>query len=279
MDTRSRAPNGRTLAKHRPWKRYGTRTLSPIYPVYSVTYLSGCSAHKRREGAVTTNYLRVTNGFDILTKALAPYVAGELRARYGDEWWDQGVLRFLSADQKRDLPPGGEDDELTAALDAGRSLNLINVPPLWNDLFQRKLSREHRAWVNELIPTRNKWAHKGLLDMADDDAWRALDTMTRLVEQIDAGAADRLRALARIVRYGAEGPSTMARNAGEAPRPRGTSQEAREIPEEISALPTKSAKIRALDAEGWSRSDIARALGIRYQHVRNVLVTPLKRGS
>ena len=35
---------------------------------------------------------------------------------------------------------------------------------------------------------------------------------------------------------------------------------------------TTAAKIRALAAKGRSRADIARALGIRYQHVRNVLV-------
>ena len=37
-------------------------------------------------------------------------------------------------------------------------------------------------------------------------------------------------------------------------------------------LPTISAKIRALDAAGFMRADIARFLGKRYQHVRNVLV-------
>lgn len=37
-------------------------------------------------------------------------------------------------------------------------------------------------------------------------------------------------------------------------------------------LPTKSAKIRALGGAGYERADIARFLGIRYQHVRNVLV-------
>lgn len=36
-------------------------------------------------------------------------------------------------------------------------------------------------------------------------------------------------------------------------------------------LPTKSAKIRALAKAGYARADIARFLGIRYQHVRNVL--------
>ena len=163
---------------------------------------------------MTTNHQRVTEGLDILTGVLVPYVVAELRARYLDEWWDQGVLRVLYDDQKRDLPPGGEDDAMIPALDAGRCLILIDVQ--WNELFRRKLGREHRTWVKELIATRNKWAHKGLLDMADEDAWRALDTMTRLVEQMDAQATERLRALARVVRYGTEGPSTAAREAEDA---------------------------------------------------------------
>ena len=37
-------------------------------------------------------------------------------------------------------------------------------------------------------------------------------------------------------------------------------------------LATKSDKIRALSEHGYSRGDIAKFLGIRYQHVRNVLV-------
>ena len=38
-----------------------------------------------------------------------------------------------------------------------------------------------------------------------------------------------------------------------------------------------SAQIRYLAAEGFDRGDIARITGKRYQHVRNVLITPLKR--
>ncbi len=45
---------------------------------------------------------------------------------------------------------------------------------------------------------------------------------------------------------------------------------------EFKNLPTKSAKIRFLNAQGWKRGDIAKRLGIRYQHVRNVLVMPVK---
>ena len=162
---------------------------------------------------MTSNHQRVTEGFQTLTEVLAPYVARELGAKYGEEWWNQGVLRVLYDNQKRDLPPDGEDEELIHQLDAARCLILIDVQ--WDDLFRRKLSREHRTWIKELLATRNKWAHKGLLDMSDEDAWRALDTMTRLIEQMDSEATERLRALARTVRYGTEGPSTAVREVEE----------------------------------------------------------------
>lgn len=41
---------------------------------------------------------------------------------------------------------------------------------------------------------------------------------------------------------------------------------------------TKSAVIRHLHTEGFQVKDIAKHLGLRYQHVRNVLTTELKRG-
>jgi bifunctional DNA-binding transcriptional regulator/antitoxin component of YhaV-PrlF toxin-antitoxin module len=40
----------------------------------------------------------------------------------------------------------------------------------------------------------------------------------------------------------------------------------------VAGLKTKSAKIRALAKAGYARADIARFLGIRYQHVRNVVL-------
>ena len=55
-----------------------------------------------------------------------------------------------------------------------------------------------------------------------------------------------------------------------------------EVQKELKALESKSAQIRYLDSEGFERADIARILTkfygkeVRYQHVRNVLITPLK---
>lgn len=43
----------------------------------------------------------------------------------------------------------------------------------------------------------------------------------------------------------------------------------------IDSFSTKSAKIRFLHSEGWSRGEISKFLEIRYQHVRNVLITPV----
>lgn len=42
-------------------------------------------------------------------------------------------------------------------------------------------------------------------------------------------------------------------------------------------LTTKSAVIRYLTAEGWKKGRIAKAMNIRFQHVRNVIVKPLKK--
>jgi len=42
---------------------------------------------------------------------------------------------------------------------------------------------------------------------------------------------------------------------------------------------TKSSQIRYLHSLGHSRSSIATHLNIRYQHVRNVLITPIKKSS
>ena len=40
---------------------------------------------------------------------------------------------------------------------------------------------------------------------------------------------------------------------------------------------TKSARIRYLASKGMKTADIARLMGIRYQHVRNTLERPLKK--
>jgi hypothetical protein len=56
-------------------------------------------------------------------------------------------------------------------------------------------------------------------------------------------------------------------------------QNAKLVEFNLESLPTTSAKIRYLDSKGMKRGEIAKKLEIRYQHVRNVLITPLKKTS
>lgn len=51
------------------------------------------------------------------------------------------------------------------------------------------------------------------------------------------------------------------------------------IAEIVGASTTKSAKIRSLLAMGLKRGDIAKKLGVRYQFVRIVDITPVKRAA
>ncbi len=45
----------------------------------------------------------------------------------------------------------------------------------------------------------------------------------------------------------------------------------------LDSLPTTSAKIRFLLNSGMSRMQVAKKLNVRYQHVRNVEITPIKK--
>jgi hypothetical protein len=49
-----------------------------------------------------------------------------------------------------------------------------------------------------------------------------------------------------------------------------------ELPKLMAEHKTKSNVIRFLSGQGWTRSQIASFMNIRYQHVRNVLIQPLK---
>lgn len=48
------------------------------------------------------------------------------------------------------------------------------------------------------------------------------------------------------------------------------------VDDEWMSLSTKSGQIRYLSSKGKTTSEISKMMNIRYQHVRNVLITPLK---
>ena len=133
------------------------------------------------------NHTLVSRGFRILLGTLAPYIARELGNSMGTDWWQKAVIDILYEDQKRDLPLTGDWGVLVDSLDVQRSLLLFDLH--WNTIFRKKLSIDHRTWAKELVGVRNRLAHLGGEDFTADDTWRALDTMSRLVEQLDPESA------------------------------------------------------------------------------------------
>ena len=152
------------------------------------------------------NHVQISQGLRILLGAFAPYIARELVNEFDDNWWSEGVLNTLYEEQKRNLPYSGDWAELVDSLDIQRCLLLFDVH--WQRVFRKKLSIDHRTWAKELVGVRHKLAHIGGVDFSDDDTWRALDTMSRLIEQIDPESAEEIRGMLRTLRYGSVNGST-----------------------------------------------------------------------
>ena len=155
----------------------------------------------------------VQKGFRILHPLMAAYIAQEMSREYRDGWW-QEVLSSLG-DQGWDLPTSGEWSELVDSLDVANCLRLIDRQ--WGSLFRKHLSRDRRAWANELMGVRNTVSHSGSQDMSQDDAERALDTMARLCADIDLQGAEEIRTILRELRYGTSMGSTTVTEGNTAP--------------------------------------------------------------
>lgn len=164
------------------------------------------------------NHVQVSQGFRTLLGGLAPYIARELGNELGNNWWTDGVMDVLYDDQKRDLPDSGDWAKLVDSLDILNCLNLF-ADVHWQRVFRKKLSIDHRTWAIELKGVRNKLAHLGGEDFSDDDTWRALDTMSRLCDQIDPESAEEIRGLLRTSRYGSASGSTAVTQASAVPAP------------------------------------------------------------
>ena len=160
------------------------------------------------------NHTRVTQGFQTLLHALSSYICRELRTAWGVHWWRDAVLGVLYDDQKRNLIQSGSDEECAASLDIACSLVLLEQH--WRNVFRKRLPLDCRTWAKELHGIRHRWAHIGNEDFSDDDTWRALDTMSRLCEQIAPQEAEEIRTLLREARYGSAAGS-MASSAASSP--------------------------------------------------------------
>ena len=119
-----------------------------------------------------TNRDRVGKAMDLLAAGLGPFVEREMKVSRGPMW---------AAAAKGDRGPSRKD----VAPDPHALLGTMWDE--WEPVFRRTLDRSHRTLVAELRDVRNRWAHGETF--STDDAYRALDSIARLLSAVSAPQA------------------------------------------------------------------------------------------
>ena len=152
-----------------------------------------------------TNHQRVGRALDLLTAGLGPFVERELANAYGAQAQSQAVTLLGESRLATDKP--------LTQWDAAALLKLMwNA---WRDVFQDTLGRSERTLVSELRDQRNKWAHQE--NFSGDDAYRALDSASRLLAAVSAPESeelDKLKMELLRVRFDEQSRSERRKQAG-----------------------------------------------------------------
>jgi len=119
-----------------------------------------------------TNRDRVGEGLELLNKGLYPFIEREMKAVHGDKW------KVAAAQSFGDKKVNWSDPQtvLTVTWDQ------------WNAVFKNVLGHAERSLVSELREVRNRWAH--MENFSTDDAYRALDSVGRLLAAVSAPEAE-----------------------------------------------------------------------------------------
>ena len=125
-----------------------------------------------------TNHELVGRALGLLHQGLCPFVEREMRSVYGDRW----VMEATPY-----VPRGPKVKRNVAEIlqeDVSALLKVMNGR--WSTVFGQTLGRTERSLVNELLDTRDKWAHNLTFPKNYDDAYRVLDSIERLLRPIGA---------------------------------------------------------------------------------------------
>lgn len=156
-----------------------------------------------------TNHERVGKALDLLTAGLKPFVERELKANDPPEWFAE-TKRSLEGNQLQ-LRGTAENPLWDAAA------ILVTMWNRWNDVFRKTLGHAERTLVSELREFRNRWAHQQ--PFSTDDAYRALDSVARLLAAVSASEADdveKMKMELLRVRFDEQVRSEKRRSAGTA---------------------------------------------------------------
>ena len=125
-----------------------------------------------------TNRDRVSKALESLSAGLAPYVERELKAVFDLKWTEA---------LKENAPKAPAGKKAHALNLADTQLLLGAMWNQWNNVFARTLGQAERSLISELRDVRNRWAHNEAF--AGNDAYRALDSVARLLTAVSAPQA------------------------------------------------------------------------------------------
>ena len=155
-----------------------------------------------------TNHERVGKALDLLKTGLGPFVDREVKGALESRKLDAFKLRDYAEDPVLANKP-------TSEWDVAGLLRLMWAT--WNDVFRTILGRADRSLVSELRDHRNRWAHQE--SFSSDDAYRALDSVGRLLAAVSAPQSDELERLKMEllrVRFDEQARGERRRQAGTA---------------------------------------------------------------
>ena len=155
-----------------------------------------------------TNHERVGKALDLLEAGLGPFVDREVKGALESRRLDAFKLRDYAEDPVLANKP-------TSEWDVAGLLRLMWAT--WNEVFRTILGRADRSLVSELRDHRNKWAHQE--SFSSDDAYRALDSVGRLLAAVSAPQSEELERLKMEllrVRFDEQARGERRRQAGTA---------------------------------------------------------------
>jgi predicted AAA+ superfamily ATPase len=126
-----------------------------------------------------SNKERVGRALDCLQEGIYAFVKRELKNSYGVGWLT-AVTQVLQSEVS-------VKQTVEERLEQDVSVSLKVIDRQWREVFSKPLGKAERSLVNELIEVRNTWAHR---NFSLDDAYRALDSVARLLAAISAPQAE-----------------------------------------------------------------------------------------
>lgn len=149
---------------------------------------------------MSKNYVALYEGLKIFRDAKLAFIKERLEKAYGDKWWEQGVRRVFREEDIAELEaqfgrrftsplgpirPGTERHEI---LDINWFTNIVEGN--WKQAFAEPFRSDRSVLVllKEVVGLRNLVMHPETGDLLDDDTWRGLDTMERLLRVVNKKA-------------------------------------------------------------------------------------------